>query len=282
MPDLNLQILSENIVIIAPHMDDEVLACGGMVAQLSDKNRIHVIYATDGSQSPVPVFRWQGKASSELGKIRMQESIDAMKRLDVPEQNLHFLCLPDSKLSKNGLVLQRAIYKIIKSIDPQFIFVPFRFDRHPDHLAVNHAIASEVAQDRIQARVVEYFVYHRWRLLPKRDIRNYVKKQYLFQLDIARVAKQKRQALDCFVSQATNFYRWQTRPILTSSLLDEECQTPEYFLITSGSLTGTDIFSSSWLWIQLAHRIEPVLLRWKSVLYSLVPRIFQNRVIESN
>jgi hypothetical protein len=134
----------------------------------------------------------------------------------------------------------------------------------------------------IRAQLVEYFVYHRWRLMPKNDIRKYIKPQFLFQLDIASVAEQKRQALDCFVSQATNYYPWQTRPILTSVLLDEECQNPEYFLIAPASLPGVAVFSSLALWIRLVHRLEPNLLRWKYLLASLIKRIFQNRVIESH
>ena len=43
------------VLVVAPHMDDEALACGGLLAQLPDPTRIHVVYATDGTQSPAPV-----------------------------------------------------------------------------------------------------------------------------------------------------------------------------------------------------------------------------------
>jgi len=270
------------ILIIAPHMDDEALACGGLIAKLPYKDRIHILYATDGMKSPAPIVAGRDQVSPNLGKIRMQESTDAMKFLGIPEQNLHFLGLSDGGLQKNVLALQKSIWEIIETIQPEFIFVPFRYDRHPDHLAVNQVVTSNIQIGPIQAQLVEYFIYHRWRLMPKRDIRNYIKPQFLFQLDIANVAEQKRHALDCFVSQATNYYPWQTRPILTSILLDEECQNPEYFLIAPASFPGTAVFSSSALWIRIAHRLEPFLQRWKYRLSSLVKRIFQNRVIESH
>src|SRR5688500_12675299 len=114
--------------------------------------------------------------------------------------------------------------------------------------------------------------------MPKHDIRRYIKAQFLYRLDIADVARQKRQALDCFTSQNTIYYPWQTRPILIPALLDEECQNPEYFLIAPASYPGTAVFSNFILWIRLAHRLEPILLRWKYLTLSLVKRFFQKNV----
>jgi LmbE family N-acetylglucosaminyl deacetylase len=278
MQNLDLgQLSSSTIVIVAPHMDDEVLACGGLIASLPNKDRIHIIYATDGMKSPAPIILGRDEISSDLGRVRMRESTEAMKHLGIPEHNLYFLCLPEAELQKNILLLQNSVREKIKAIAPQYIFVPFRYDRHPDHLAVNHVVILDIEQSILQAQLVEYFVYYRWRLMPKRDIRKYVKPQFLFQLDIADVAKQKRRALDCFRSQNTIYYSWQTRPILTQSLLDEECQNSEYFLVAPYSLSGTDVFSNSTLWIRLAHRFEPILLRWKYLTLSALKRVFQVR-----
>src|SRR5690606_6522201 len=128
------------------------------------------------------------------------------------------------------------------------------------------------------AQVVEYFVYYRWRLLPKKRIQKYIKPQFLFQLDISDVAKKKRQALDCYQSQTTLFYPWQTRPILTPTLLDEECQNLEYFLIANPSVRGAAVFSNLSLWIRIAHRLEPFLQRWKYRTGAYLLRMVQNRV----
>lgn len=278
MPDLDLDRLTGKIVIVAPHMDDEALACGGLIAKLPGKDKVHIIYATDGMKSPAPILPGRDKISPDLGKIRMQESIEAMKLLGVPAHNLHFLCLPEAELRKHLSSLMNPLRDKIRTIAPEKIFVPFRYDRHPDHLAINHAVAHEIEQGTIQAELIEYFVYYRWRLLPKRDVRKYLKPGYLFQLNISNVAEQKRQALDCFTSQTTIFYPWQTRPILTPMLLDEECANPEYFLISKDFHSGTTVFSNIILWIRLAHRLEPILLRWKYLTLSILKRVFQNRV----
>lgn len=278
MPDLDLQRLTGKIVIVAPHMDDEALACGGLIAQLPHKDGVHIIYATDGMKSPAPIIPGRDKISPDLGRTRMQESIEAMKLLGIPEHNLHFLCLPEAQLSQHLASLRNLLGTKIRTIAPKQIFVPFRYDRHQDHLAVNHAVVSEFQQSQL----IEYFVYYRWRLMPKRDIRRYIQSQFLFKLDIGDVAGQKRRALDCFTSQTTIYYPWQTRPILTSRLLDEECQNPEFFLISNDSATGAAVFSNSVLWIRLAHRLEPFLQRWKYRIGATLKRLLQNDVRESN
>jgi len=282
MPDLDLQRLTGKIVIVAPHMDDEALACGGLIAKLPHKERVHVIYATDGMKSPAPIIPGHDKILPDLGKTRIQESIEAMKLLGVSEHNLHFLCLPEAQLRKHLSSLRNLLRDTIRAIAPQQIFVPFRYDRHPDHLAVNHAIVSDFRQGDMEAQLIEYFVYYRWRLMPKRDIRRYIRPQFLFKLEIEDMAGQKRRALDCFTSQTTIYYPWQTRPILTSILLDEECQHPELFLISNDSSAGAAVFSNSVLWIQLVHRLEPFLQRWKYRIGATLKRLLQNDVRESN
>lgn len=278
MQNLDLDQFAGTVVIVAPHMDDEALACGGLIAKLPDKKRIHLIYATDGMKSPAPIMAGD-EITPNLGKVRMQESVNAMKMLGVPEQNLHFLCLPEAELKDNLPALKKSLNEKVRELDPKFIFVPFRYDRHLDHLAVNHTVVSILEQSRssMKAQLIEYFVYYRWRLLPKRDIRKYIRPQYLFQLDISDVADIKRQSLDRFTSQTTTYYPWQTRPILTAVLLDEECANPEYFLLNA-SYSGTAVFSSLVPWIRLAHRLEPILLRWKYLILSTLKRVFQNRV----
>lgn len=276
MQALDLHRFSGTIVIVAPHMDDEALVCGGLIAKLPDKDRLHILYCTDGMKSPAPILPGRDEITPDLGEVRMNESTRAMKGLSVPEQNLHFLNLPEAQLQENMPALQKRLREKFELINPKFIFAPFRYDRHLDHLAVNHAVVSDIEQGNLQAQLIEYFVYYRWRLLPKRDIRKYIRPQFLYELDISDVAKRKRETLDCFVSQTTIYYPWQTRPILTSKLLDEECQNPEYFLIPNASFSGTAVFSSLVPWIRLAHRLEPILLRWKYLFLSTLKRAFQS------
>lgn len=266
------------MVILAPHMDDEVLACGGIIAKLQQKDRIHIVYATDGMKSPAPIVPGRDSVSPDLGEVRMMESKAAMKLLGVREENLHFLRLPEAKLKNHASTLRELLKESIKEINPDFIFVPFRYDRHPDHLIINQVATEGCQQGWYQAQLIEYFVYYRWRLLPAGDIRKYIRPNNLIAIDIQDVAKLKRMALDCFKSQTTIYYPWQTRPILTSKLMDEECQNPELFLLHNPALRRAAVFSKAILWIKLAHYLEPFLQKWKYRVGAFLKRAIKKYV----
>jgi N-acetylglucosamine malate deacetylase 1 len=269
------QYFPGRIVLIAPHMDDEALACGGLIASLPDRELIHLVYATDGMKSPAPIVPSRDSISSDLGEVRVKESIAAMRVLGVPQHNLHFLRLPEARLSRCRPVLAEALRQLMAQLQPDYIFIPFRYDRHRDHLTINHAVMAGKKRGWYRAQLIEYFVYHRWKLLPGRDIRRYIQPQHLIEIDIKPVARQKRMALDCFQSQTTIYYPWQTRPILTSKLLDEECAHPEYFLLNQPTLPGTAVFSRAVLWIRFVHRLEPFLVKWKYLTGALLKRGWQ-------
>jgi LmbE family N-acetylglucosaminyl deacetylase len=81
-------------------MDDEVLACGGAIASLSNKERVHLVYATDGMKAPEPILPWRDAISPDLGAIRREESLAAMTCLGVPTRNVRFLKLPEARLER--------------------------------------------------------------------------------------------------------------------------------------------------------------------------------------
>jgi LmbE family N-acetylglucosaminyl deacetylase len=256
------------ILVLSPHMDDEVLACGGMLARLANKSDIHIVYATDGMRSPAPVMPWRQSITPDLGQQRMQESRDAVDLLGVPTENLTFLGLPEARLPQHRGRLEQLLLQKIEECDPDHVLMPFRYDRHPDHLTITDLVTRAYRKGLIRARLTEFFVYHRWRLLPQRDVRKYVSPQHLFEVGIAQVAARKRAALACFTSQTTRFYSWQTRPILTPELLDDECAQPEQFLRFDPEVRGPAVFSHAATWIRIVHRVEPVLQKWKYLIKS--------------
>jgi LmbE family N-acetylglucosaminyl deacetylase len=262
------------VLVTVPHMDDGVLACGGTIAKLPQKERIHIVYATDGMRSPAPVVPWRDSISPDLGVVRMEEAQIALGCLGVPRENIHFLGLPDCQLRRDMRALSRSLEELIGRIEPTHILMPFRYDRHADHLALNHAITDGHERGRYKAYLTEYFVYYRWRLLTLGDVRKYIRPQHLLEVNIQDVSAQKRAALDCFKSQTTEFYTWQTRPILTSSLLEEVSQTPEFFLPYDASVPGAAVFSRAVTWIRLAHRLEPLLKKRKDQVVAFWARGF--------
>lgn len=276
------EVLKGRVVITAPHMDDEVLACGGTIAKLPDKRQVHLIYATDGTQSPAPASSRPSSASHDLGKIRVDEAKAALSVLEVSEENIHFLSFPDSKLGNYVDELKGVLEELFERIAPSHVLTPFRFDCHPDHLALNRVVTEVVGQEPLQAQLTEYFVYYRWRLLPGRDVRKYVRADNLVQIDIQDVSEQKRRALDCFKSQTTKLFGWQQRPILTDTLLSDVCRQPEVFLRYDSMFPGARIFTRARTWIQFVHRAEPELKKRKDAMLALFRAEFPQRERESN
>jgi LmbE family N-acetylglucosaminyl deacetylase len=268
-----LQEFQGVIVVAVPHMDDEVLACGGTLARLPQKDRIHLIYATDGSRSPAPVLPALDSAGPQLGFMRMQESRAALKILGVPSRNLHFLGFPEAKLRKSRKPYTESLIELVRTIKPDHILAPFRYDRHPDHLVVNRATTDALRSGAVKARLSEYFVYHRWRLLRGGDIRKYVDSRHLVRIDIKTESLIKRQALNCFQSQTTKLFPWQDRPILSEKLLDEECDNPELFLRYDPAIPGPKVFTNARGWIRFAHLVETPLKKKKEACRALLYRV---------
>ena len=265
-------VFKGKLVFTVPHMDDGVLACGGTIAMLPNKEHVYIIYATDGMASPAPVLPCRDSVSEELGKARINEARDAMGSLGVSEENIYFLGLPDGRLKKHLAKLNRRLSQLFKQIEPTHVFVPFRYDQHTDHLALNHAVTDLLKGNSIKAQQHEYFVYYRYRLLSQRDLRKYIIPKYLHSVDIKDVSDRKRAALDYFKSQTTTYYAWQTRPNLSSWLLDEVSQSPEYFVHYDASLPGAAVFKNTAVWIQFVHKLEPFLKKRKDQTVALFQR----------
>lgn len=81
-----------DVLVIAPHPDDEVLlAAGVMERAVREGRRVSVIIVTNGDYS-----------CERDGYLREAESIAALKVLGVDDANVHFLGYPDGALSRLG------------------------------------------------------------------------------------------------------------------------------------------------------------------------------------
>lgn len=260
------------VLIIAPHMDDEVLACGGTIARLTQKDKIHLLYATDGTKSPVPMFSWIGKPSPQLANMRINEAKAAMAVLGVPDENINFLALPDGNLSEFQDDLCTLIGERIALTQPDHIFLPFRYDRHPDHLNLTSAAHRALEAENSQTDILEYFVYNRYRLLPGGDIRKYLRPDDIIEIDIRTHSAQKIEALKCYESQTKIIFNWQGRPILTQDRVENVSVFPEVFLKYDRKYLGSSVFVNSRSWIRFVHWLEPLLKLRKEQFITLLHR----------
>jgi LmbE family N-acetylglucosaminyl deacetylase len=224
------RLLSGRLLVLAPHMDDEALGCGGALLMHADKPSVHCAFATDGAGSPAPLLPWLGRADDDLAGQRRAEALAAAARVGIPAANLRFFDLPDGGLSRRRRVLEAALTEVLAAVRPEIVLAPFRYDVHPDHTALNRAARAVLRKLAEPPVLLEYFVYYRLRFVPGGDVRRAIRQGALLEVDIRPVAAAKRAALDCYASQTTVRHSWQDRPILTPESLRERCAEPEYFL----------------------------------------------------
>lgn len=267
-PIVGPETFAGRVLILAPHMDDESLGCGLLLGSRPDKESLHVAFVTDGSRAPERAGGSSPDIRRALATARKKEACEALEVLGVPASNIAFLGLQDGSLNRTGPRLEKVLISHIRALAPVYVFVPFRYDRHPDHVAVNRVVCAAVQGGEIEVGVVEYFVYSRWRLLPRGDVRKYLPQGQTRQLVPVKAGALalKRKALECYRSQTTLFYDWQTRPLLTRELVDRVCAEPELFLIYDSSRHGRHGLADARHWIPIAHRAEPVIKRWKDRL----------------
>jgi LmbE family N-acetylglucosaminyl deacetylase len=255
------------VLVIAPHMDDESLGCGLLLAGHPRKDSLQLLFVTDGSHSPEPSTGADDAVRRELARTREQEARAAMAVLGVPAGNASFLGFEDGTLANRKPELQAALVEQIRRVDAGTVLVPFRYDRHPDHLAISHAVADAHRAGDITASVIEYFVYSQWRLLRGGDVRNYLPAADLrLRQPTSETATLKRRAIECHRSQVSRFYGWQPRPILTRELVDRVCTEPEVYLLHDARRPGRRALARSRTWVPVAHRLEPWLKRCKDRL----------------
>jgi len=120
--------VSDVVLVVAPHPDDEVLGCGGsIVGHVGAGRQVFVVYLTSGERgSP-----WH--APGELGVLREREATEAMKVLGVPAENLLFLRIPDGGIDPAALDQVGAVVEVLRRIRPVLLYLP-----HPDDASFDH------------------------------------------------------------------------------------------------------------------------------------------------
>ena len=133
-------------LILAPHPDDEILGCGGLMMQsLAAGLNSYVMIVTDGSASHPNSRKFPPSVMSEL---RAAEACEAAARIGLPPGHLHFLTCRDTAAPHDGPEFDLSVTKIAEVAVASgcgVICAPWRFDPHCDHLAV-HKMAAETAR----------------------------------------------------------------------------------------------------------------------------------------
>lgn len=142
------------MIVVAPHPDDEVLGIGGLMAMASAAGiRITIVAVTDGGSSHPgsPTM-----SADQLMSARPRETRRALARLGIDVDPIR-LGFPDGAVADHEQELTRALTELLSGGLGTWCLTPWRGDRHPDHEAT--ARATLTASRRAGIAVLEYPVW---------------------------------------------------------------------------------------------------------------------------
>jgi len=187
--------LGARLVVLAPHPDDEILACGGLLAGMIQRQQdVQFISVTDGEGSHPGSARW---SPAQLRAARRKESEYAISSLgfDVARLAWQRLELPDGHVADHAESLIALLSEDLRPTD--VLLTTWRHDGHCDHEAVGHCAAQAVANSG--ATLVEVPIWA-WHWAEPNDPRipwNQARKLVLSEDQLTR----KRQAIRAHASQ---------------------------------------------------------------------------------
>ena len=121
-------------MVIAPHADDETLGCGGTVFRhVEAKDSVSWVIITEIPPGQSVGQAFAEKRDEEVNEVSQLVGYTDTYRLGFPPATLDNLPLGD---------LIASLSKIITTIEPNIIYVPFPGDVHSDHGVVFQAVAA--------------------------------------------------------------------------------------------------------------------------------------------
>jgi LmbE family N-acetylglucosaminyl deacetylase/glycosyltransferase involved in cell wall biosynthesis len=131
----------ERLLVLAPHPDDEVIGCGGLLAlHLRDGRSARVVIATDGSKAT-------GASANDAGyrARREEESRRGLAALG-GAATVRFLGFPDRGLDDS---VSAPLRDELLTFRPDIVCVPSPVEIHPDHIALSKAFCELVQRDEV-------------------------------------------------------------------------------------------------------------------------------------
>jgi LmbE family N-acetylglucosaminyl deacetylase len=185
----------KRILVLAPHMDDEVFGCGGTLARAVEANsEVRVVFMTDGrlGHAPEKTSRLDAQERAEfetaLADTRKAEARRAGALLGYADPV--FLDLPDGDAAQAPQDAARRLARAIAAQSPEIVFLPYFADFHADHRATNRLfVDAAISLPRWGASVM-CWSYEVWTPLVANTF-----------VDITASMDKKRRAMAVFESQ---------------------------------------------------------------------------------
>ena len=157
LDDIKLPRKGEEMLVFAPHCDDESIATAGLIQQvLHGGARVNIAMVTDCN-----------KHHNE--NRRYDELKSALGVLGVASKNISFLGYPDGEMGKQSPEAVRQKFSdLIDRLHPGLLIAPHDRDTHIDH-RVTGKLVLEIAQER-NIPIYQYLVHYPYFPAPKKFV----------------------------------------------------------------------------------------------------------------
>jgi LmbE family N-acetylglucosaminyl deacetylase len=200
------------LVVVAPHPDDEILACGGLLQLLAAGGAPALLVAvTDGEASHPGSPAWPPE---RLRSARPRETLAALDCLGIATPSVLRLEIPDGGVSARETGLVRRLAEVLAPGD--VVLTTWRYDGHPDHEATARACAAAAA--RCGARLLEAPIWG-WHWSTPADGAMPLAHARKLPLPDAVLAR-KRAAMACFHSQVLHDASRAAEPVVPAHALE--------------------------------------------------------------
>ncbi|QHV97676.1 PIG-L family deacetylase [Spirosoma endbachense] len=191
------------LLVIAPHPDDESLGCGGTIALLRQQGySVHVLFVSDGTMSHPNSWAYPAE---RLRQLRESEAVDALRILHVLPDTITFMRqkdtqvpMPDSAGFSDSVDF---VYELIRQVNPKTVLVPWRRDPHRDHRASWQILMAALGRFSSPPRILEYLIWL-WELGDENDMPR-ADEMKVWCVPIEKVMDQRRQAIASHRSQVS-------------------------------------------------------------------------------
>jgi len=118
----------KNILVIAPHPDDETLGCGGtLLRHIDEGNKVYWLLGTTIKEGQGFSSDRVNSRQKEIKKVSEMYGFAGYKQLDFNTTEL-------DQVPRNILVQQISEY--VNEVKPNTIYLPYRNDVHSDHAQI--------------------------------------------------------------------------------------------------------------------------------------------------
>jgi len=148
-----------NVLVVAPHPDDESIGCGGAIGvHRAEGSAITVVWLTSGEAGTGPMSVDEGR------RLRESEALQAAEVLAVADTL--FQRLSDGLLDQQVDAATAQLTRIISRLQPHTIYAPHAGEDHPDHRAAHKATAGAL---EASGHVADLWGYEVWTPLSSFD-----------------------------------------------------------------------------------------------------------------